>query len=135
MKAKYLNPLKLIGKLFYLLIVQIPYFRFIRETSNTQTPIRLPVWFQQKVMGYAREAYWPVSKQSIVSGARNIYAGIETSPGLMPGCYIQAYDGKIYIGDYTQIAPNVGIISANHMLTDNRKHVSSTVRIGKYCWI
>ena len=43
---------------------------------------------------------------------------------------------KIYIGDYTQIAPNVGIISANHELNDNRKHAASgAIKIGKYCWI
>jgi acetyltransferase-like isoleucine patch superfamily enzyme len=52
----------------------------------------------------------------------------------MPGCYIQGI-GKIYIGDYTQISANVGIISANHDVYDNRKHKASEVRIGKYCWI
>ena len=52
----------------------------------------------------------------------------------MPWCYIQAI-GKIYIGDYTQIAPKVGIISANHDLYDNRNHLPSEVKIGKYCWI
>ena len=54
----------------------------------------------------------------------------------MPGCYIQAaYQSKIYLGDYTQIAANVGIIASNHMLTDNRKHIPSTIIIGKYCWL
>ena len=52
----------------------------------------------------------------------------------MPGCYIQGI-GQIVIGDYTQIAPNVGIISANHDLYDNRKHIEAKVAIGKYCWI
>ena len=64
----------------------------------------------------------------------NIFCGIETSPGLSPGNYIQGM-GKTYIGDYTQIAPNVGIISANHELEDNRKHIIEDVYIGKYCWI
>ncbi len=52
----------------------------------------------------------------------------------MPGCYIQGI-GKIIIGDYTQIAPNVGIISANHDPLDNRRHSPETVTIGAYCWI
>lgn len=53
----------------------------------------------------------------------------------MPGCYIQGL-GKIYIGDYTQISRNVGIISANHDPCDNRRHLSALpVRIGKYGWI
>src|SRR5690606_15913447 len=51
-----------------------------------------------------------------------------------PGCYIQAI-GKIYIGSYTQIAPNVGIVSANHDLYDSRYHVPKIVTIGKYCWL
>lgn len=111
-----------------------PYFRFFKETAGTQTPISFLIWYKQKIIGYNRSAYWPVHFTSLVSGWNNIYAGIETSPGLMPGCYIQAI-GKIYIGDYTQIAPNVGIISANHDLYDSRKHIVSKVKIGKYCWL
>lgn len=109
-------------------------FRFIAETRHTQTPITLSMWFKQKVLGKNRHAYWPVHSSSVVTGVRNIYAGIETSPGYMPGCYIQGI-GKIYIGDYTQIGPGVGIISANHDLHDNRRHIPEEVRIGKYCWI
>ncbi|RYY90504.1 MAG: acyltransferase [Chitinophagaceae bacterium] len=135
LKAKYFNPFKITRKVFLAVVSRLPAFRFLRETIGTQTPITFGNWWNQKVMGYAPGAYWPVSKYSSVSGPQNIYAGIEVSPGLMPGCYIQAYHGKIYIGDYTQIAPNVGIISANHALTDNRQHVATTVRIGNYCWI
>ncbi len=113
----------------------IPALRPIYETRDTQAPITLKMWFWQKVLGYNRHCYWPVHFTSIVSGSeRNIYCGIETRPGYSPGCYIQAI-GKIIIGDYTQIAPNVGIISANHDLHDNRKHVPSEVRIGAYGWI
>ena len=109
-------------------------FRFIRETRHTQTPATFGLWFQQRIMGKNRFAYWPVSTKSLVYHPENIYAGIETAPGLMPGCYIQGV-GKIYIGDYTQIAPNVGIISANHDLYDNRQHLDKEVYIGKYCWL
>ncbi len=122
------------SKLFYKILEAIPYFHFIKKTRNTQTPITFSIWFNQKILGKNRYAYWPVSTKSVVTNPKNIYAGIETSPGLMPGCYIQGL-GKIYIGDYTQIAANVGIISANHDLYDNRKHVYEEVRIGKYCWI
>lgn len=115
-------------------ICSLPYFRFIRETRNTQVPITFGMWFSQKVMGKNKHAYWPVSKNSLVSFASNIYAGIETSPGYMPGCYIQGM-GKIYIGDYTQIASNVGIVSANHDPLDSRKFLLKEVRIGKYCWL
>lgn len=109
-------------------------FSFFIETAQTQTPISFNVWYNQKVKGHSSDAYWPVHPTSTVGNPKNIYCGIETCPGYSPGNYIQAI-GKIYIGDYTQIAPNVGIISANHDLYDNRKHVVSSVEIGKYSWI
>lgn len=92
------------------------------------------MWFYQKILGFNRKTYWPVHFTSIVSNYKNIYAGIDTSPGYSPGCYIQG-GGKVYIGDYTQIAPNVGIISSNHDIHDSRKKVIGEVKIGKYCWI
>src|SRR5690606_9314562 len=42
----------------------------------------------------------------------------------------------VEVGDYTNIGPNVSIISANHDFTNNRVHIpASPVRIGKHCWI
>lgn len=111
-----------------------PYFRFLEETSETQTPINFDDWFRQNIRGIQFGPYWPVHPSSTVVGWRNILAGVETSPGQSPGCYIQAI-GTISIGDYTQIAPNVGIISANHELTDNRRHAVDSIEIGEYCWI
>ena len=112
----------------------MPYFNFIRETSNTQVPITFNHWYDRYVKRLNYGAYWPTHKTSMVINPKNVYCGVETSPGYMPSCYIQAI-GIIYIGDYTQIAPSVGILSANHSLTDNRKHVSSFVHIGRYCWL
>lgn len=109
-------------------------FKFFVETSDTQTPVSFHMWYYQKVIGHCIDAYWPVHSTSVVSNPKNIFCGIETSPGFSPGNYIQAV-GKIFIDDYTQIGPNVGIISANHDLYDNRAHKPSTVKIGKYCWI
>lgn len=121
-------------KLFLLLISPYKIVKGIYETKNTQNPITFQMWFLQKILGFNRNIYWPVHFTSIVNYSRNIYAGIDTSPGYSAGCYIQGI-GKIYIGDYTQIAPNVGIISANHELKDSRKHIIGEVYIGKYCWI
>lgn len=106
----------------------------VQETKGTQTPITYSLIFFQKILGFNRKAYWPVHFTSIVTGAQNIYAGIETCPGYMPGCYIQGV-GKIYIGNYTQISANVGIITANHDVYDARKHLVGEVKIGRYCWI
>lgn len=104
------------------------------KTQGTQTPIRISYIIFQKLFRMNRNAYWPVHFSSIVTGPQNIHVGIDTSPGYMPGCYIQGI-GKIYIGDYSQISANVGIITANHNLHDTRKHEVKSVVIGEYCWI
>jgi carbonic anhydrase/acetyltransferase-like protein (isoleucine patch superfamily) len=89
----------------------------------------------QLIFGKNYGPYWPIHSTSTFSGDwRNVYCGIETCPGYSPGNYIQAL-GKLWIGDYTQIAPNVGIITANHSVHDNSIHIISEVRIGRYCWI
>lgn len=124
-----------LSKVYWGIIRLIPSLRITYYTRDTQVPITLRMWFVQKVVGINRSAYWPIHHSSVISGsAKNIYCGIETSPGISNGCYIQAI-GKVYIGDYTQIAPNVGIISANHCVFDPRVHLPSEVRIGAYCWI
>lgn len=137
------KPSKLI-KLIFILIPKILLFRyyhklsffsFIEETRNTQTPITIQNWYNQKVLGKNAAPYWPCHETSTIAGWQNIYCGVETCPGYSPGNYISAFHGKIFIGDYSQIGPNVGIISANHDVYDNSKHISNEVRIGEYCWI
>lgn len=123
-------PVKILEKI----VMRLPAFKFIRETKNTQTPITFKIWYNQRIKGNNRFCYWPAHPSSLIVNFKNVYAGVETCPGYMPGCYIQAI-GKIYIGDYTQIASNVGIISANHDVYDNRQHLPGTVTIGKYCWL
>lgn len=125
--------MKIILKKIYILILKY-LFPLCYETRFTQTPITIKHFFIQKFLKINKKVYWPVHFTSKVTSSHNIYAGIDTSPGYMPGCYIQGI-GKIYIGDYTQIASNVGIISANHNLYDTRIHEKGTVKIGKYCWI
>ena len=123
-------------KLLYILRF-IPLIRVILETKDSQTPVKFKMWFIQKILGFNRNAYWPVHHSSIVGAPKKILAGIDTSPGYMPGCYIQGMGG-IVIGDYTQISANVGIISKNHAPYDTRLHLEETfpsVNIGSYCWI
>lgn len=132
------NPFLLLAYLFRLLgwgLIRLPYFRFIQETQNSETSITLMMWFLQKVIGFNRYAYWPMHHSSIVSYPKNIYVGVETCPGYNPGCYIHGVN-KIYVGDYTQIAPNVGLMSGNHDLYDYRIQIAGNpIRIGKYCWL
>lgn len=118
------------------LIARLPFFYFINGTKNYQNPICFEMWFKQKVMrlGGNKNVYWPVHETSQVFNAERIYAGVDTCPGIMKGCYIQGRGG-IFIGDYTQIAPNVVIISSNHDIYDLREHIDDAVYIGKYCWL
>ncbi len=134
---------RFIGKVYYFIVYQhiyiwlikyIPFLRPIYKTKNNESPIKPGMWARQKILGYNRHCYWPVHFTSKVVGWNNIYVGVDAAPGISPCCYIQAV-GKIYIGDYTQIAPGVGIISANHFMLDIRKHILNEVRLGKYCRI
>ena len=113
---------------------RMPTFAFVGETADTQTPITLGMWVRQEIFGINNGPYWPVHPSSMVTGWKNVVAGVEVSPGQMPGCYIQAI-GSIVIGDYTQIAPGVGLISSNHDKADLRRHEPGRIEIGAYSWI
>lgn len=122
------------GPVFWGITRAIPFLRPIYYTRGNESAVSFRLWFFQKVLGFNRHCYWPVHFTSTVRFPRNIYVGIDAAPGISPGCYIQAV-GKIFIDDYAQIAPNVGIISSNHFMLDIRQHVKNEVRIGKYCRI
>jgi acetyltransferase-like isoleucine patch superfamily enzyme len=112
-----------------------PYFRFFKATRNNEYPITLTTWFRQKVMGNNASAYWPMHPSSLVSYQQNILIGKGVFPGYLPGCYLHGVN-KIYIGDHTFIAPNVGIMSGNHDLSDLRLQTNNApIRIGSYCWL
>jgi acetyltransferase-like isoleucine patch superfamily enzyme len=110
------------------------FFKPIYYTTGNESSITFNTWFFQKILGFNKYCYWPVHFTSTVRFPKNIYVGIDAAPGISPGCYIQAI-GKIYIDDYSQIAPNVSIISSNHFMLDIRQHIKSEVKIGKYCRI
>lgn len=120
-----------------MLITRLPYFGFIRKTFDYQNHVTLGIWFIQKILniGNNRSTYWPVHYTSKVNGAKRIIIGVDTCPGLMKNCYIQGRNG-IIIGDYTQIAPGVHIVSGNHDIYDTRKHIKGNkIIIGAYSWI
>jgi acetyltransferase-like isoleucine patch superfamily enzyme len=126
---------KYLKNIYFAMCQIFPYGRIVRETYCTQTPIKWRYILWQKILGFNRHAYWPVHFTSMVGNAKNITCGIETCPGYMPGCYIQG-GGKVAIGDYTQIAANVGMITRNHDVYENQKHESAyPITIGAYGWI
>lgn len=126
------SPLKSLKRF---LLRLFPLTRKMWETRNTQTPILFSMWFMQKILGFNRNASWPVHFTSQVLNPDQIKIGIETSPGFMPGCYIQGLGG-LSIGDYTQIGPHVSLIGANHDPYDNRIDITKDgIHIGAYSWL
>lgn len=79
---------------------------------------------------------WPMSGHSRVVGAKNIVFHPDDLNNFQHfGCYFQG-KGKIEIGRGTYIAPNVGIITANHNIADLDSHMDAKdVVIGEKCWI
>ncbi|GHU75275.1 hypothetical protein AGMMS49992_18920 [Clostridia bacterium] len=79
---------------------------------------------------------WPVSSRVTVHGAHNIVFHPDDLNNFQGfGNYYQAI-GEISIGRGTYIAPNVGIITANHDLINLDRHLASQpVTIGEQCWI
>ena len=79
---------------------------------------------------------WMVHHSSTVKIPENITRGLDVYPGDSPNNYIEALNGLI-IGDFTNIGPNVGIITANYRLENNKSVVftENPVKIGKFCWL
>ena len=77
--------------------------------------------------------YYPVRQTCTIANIRKIYVGINSTVA-RPGCYLQGA-GSIRFGDYVQLGPNVGILSANHDLYDQRKYNEAPIVIGDYSWI
>jgi hypothetical protein len=81
---------------------------------------------------------WPVHWTSRVVRPERVKLGRGTTPGDMPGCYVQANNG-IEVGDYCNFGPGVGLISANHdpaAPEDNSRHLPAPpIRLGERCWV
>ena len=88
-----------------------------------------------QIAGLNRRAPWPVHWTSIVINGQNVQLGARTFPGDSPHCYINGHNG-IVVGDDCNLAPGVGLISANHDLYDNSRHVEAPpIRLGARTWI
>ena len=94
-------------------------------------------WFWQKLMRYNSDADWPVSHRIQISNAKNIIFDPDDMQIFHTfGSYFQAFNAKIIIGKGTWIAPNVGLITANHDINDLNSHCEGKdIIIGERCWI
>ena len=93
--------------------------------------------FWQKIMGLNRHIPWPVSPFILISDAKNMTFDLDDLNNFQGfGNYYQNFAAKIIIGKGTYIAPNVGIITANHDIDNLDSHLpGKDVILGKKCWI
>jgi len=89
----------------------------------------------RKILRQNGDVRYALHHTSTIRCADKMKTGTGTWPGDSPNVYINAFNG-ITIGDYTNIGPNVSIISANHDLIDNERQVTAhAINIGAYCWL
>jgi acetyltransferase-like isoleucine patch superfamily enzyme len=91
----------------------------------------------QKILRFNSECDFPVSPLVSVSNSKNIIFHQDDLANFQsPGCYFQSMNAKIVIGKGTYIAPNVGLITADHDFNDLAKHKEGkNIVIGEKCWI
>ena len=78
---------------------------------------------------------WAIHHTSTIHSQDKIVRGKNVFPGDSPGVYINAANG-IELGDYTNIGPNVGLVSTNHDFINNDVHVAAQpIVIGRFCWM
>lgn len=89
----------------------------------------------RKILRKNADVTWAIHFTSTIHHPEKIIRGKNVFPGDSPGNYIEASNG-IIIGDYTNLGPNVGLLSSNHDLIDNSKTLlASPITIGGFCWI
>lgn len=93
--------------------------------------------FHKNILRLGRPFPWPTGNTCSISSAKNItFCPDDLNNFQSPGVYFQNFKAHIFIGKGTYIAPNVGIITANHKLNNLDEHEDGLdVTIGKQCWI
>src|SRR5690554_4119247 len=86
-----------------------------------------------KIRLMGNKTYWYSHKNCTIANPRKIHVGINCLIG-RTGCYIQGA-GKVKIGNYVQFGPNVGILSSNHDLYDQKQYNNKEINIGDYSWV
>lgn len=92
-------------------------------------------WLFRKILRQNADTTWAIHHTSTIHSPAKIKKGKNVYPGDSPGVYINAANG-IEIGDYTNLGPNVGLVSSNHDLINNELHTpTQPIIIGKFCWL
>jgi len=89
----------------------------------------------RKMLRQNKGVKWAIHHSSTIRCPERLEFGEGCWPGDSPNVYINAING-ISIGHYTNLGPNVSIISANHDFVNNRQHTqAASIKIGNYCWL
>lgn len=93
--------------------------------------------FQRNILRLAPPLPFPAAISCTLGNPENIHFDPNDLNNFQsPGTYFQCAFAKIYLGKGTYIAPNVGIITSNHSLTNLNEHLEGKdVRIGDGCWL
>lgn len=109
--------------------------RLFKIQANTSISFFVLDFIFRRIFRQNATVKWAVHHTSTIRWPEKITKGKNVWPGDSPNVYINAMNG-ISFGDYTNIGPNVSIISANHDLIDNAQHIfSRPIIIGCFCWI
>jgi len=94
------------------------------------------IWVKN-ILKLAQPVSFPTALTCVVTNANNIHFHPDDLNNFQsPGTYFQNFLGHIYIGKGSYIAPNVGIITANHNIENLDAHTEGKdVIIGEKCWI
>ncbi len=89
----------------------------------------------RKVLRHNARAKWALHHTATIHHPQGLSKGIGAFPGDSPGVYINASNG-IYVGDFSNLGPNVGLISGNHDALDNESMLPARpIHIGRFCWL
>lgn len=94
------------------------------------------IW-TKNILRLANPRPWPTCLSCHISDSDNIsFHPDDLNNFQSPGTYFQNFKACIHIGRGSFIAPNVGIITANHRIDDLDVHQDGQdVVIGEKCWI
>lgn len=94
------------------------------------------VW-AKNILRLGRPLPWPTGLTCLVSNPENIdFHPDDLNNFQSPGTYFQNFSGRIVLGKGVYIAPNVGLITANHRLNNLDVHEpGEDIVIGDGCWI
>lgn len=94
------------------------------------------IWVKN-ILRLAKPMPYPTALTCIISNPSNIHFHPDDLNNFQsPGTYFQNFNGHIYLGKGCYIAPNVGIITANHKLDNLDEHEEGKdVILGENCWV